>query len=113
MGTLKDDLIAAKALIDTPEKWGKGNGTFLFGQVPSHQNCAMTACGRVAVDAGRDDDYPPMHAALNSALPSEFRSVWSFNDAIKTTHADIMALFDRAIAAADPSPSNQTENTND
>jgi|TARA_A100001391_G_C5082480_1_gene280241 hypothetical protein len=103
MGALRDDLVAAKALIDTPEKWGKGNGSFLFACVPSHQNCALTACCRVSIDAGREDDYAPMYSALMASLPDGVETVWAFNDDRKTTHADVMALFDRAIAAASPS----------
>jgi hypothetical protein len=32
------------------------------------------------------------------------RPVYAFNDHPDTTHADIMALFDRAIAAQEPQP---------
>ncbi|MEL6388391.1 MAG: hypothetical protein AAFR00_13655 [Pseudomonadota bacterium] len=38
---------------------------------------------------------------LVQALPGELASVVSFNDDPDTTHADILALFDRAIAAAE------------
>jgi hypothetical protein len=52
--------------------------------------------------------HPPLPAtaALTRHLPDEFRRRWGlgmFNDAPTTTHADIMALFDRAIAAEEAS----------
>ena len=86
---LKDDLIAAKALIDTPEKWGKGNGR-VSPQAP--RLCVLGACRR---------DADVAHA-LADALPNDWGGhlVHQFNDHPSTTHADIMALFDRAIAKA-------------
>lgn len=106
MATVKENLIAAKALIDTPEKWGKGNGF-----VPPHGCfCAESACAEVARIS---PDYVVkwrLWRALEDALPEPWKtrcaaaelSVHDFNDDPSTTHADIMALFDRAIAAQEP-----------
>ena len=102
--TLKSDLIAAKALIDTPEKWRKGD----YGSVNTCM-CALGAC-RAAIYGTTEynhradwhgDDTAAAHA-LNAALPvsGSMFGVSDFNDAPETTHADVMALFDRAIAAA-------------
>lgn len=95
--SLKDDLIAAKALIDTPEKWGKGPDGL---NCPAQGACAMNACASLS-------NYASWHAtqALEAALPSgEWNSkmlpVAAYNDDPDTTHADIMALFNRAIEAA-------------
>ena len=96
--TVKDDLIAAKALIATPEKWIKGeferDGCF----------CARGAIQAVNLDSSREIDA---EEALEAAVPRRARhrskfvsSVSKFNDDPNTTHADIMALFDRAIARA-------------
>jgi hypothetical protein len=87
--TVRDNLIAARALIDTPEKWV--NGALQSG------NC------RCAVGAALDaTDYLSGWEAVNALakqLPSPFHHVPTFNDHPDTTHADILALFDRAIAA--------------
>ncbi len=97
MATVKENLIAAKALIDTPEKWIKG------GLRSADCFCAMGAVGHIRTKGGwisETDEYQ----ALADAVPDVFqRSVPNFNDDATTTHDDIMALFDRAIAAADPS----------
>lgn len=93
--TVRDNLIAAKALIDTPEKWAKA------GDVkPSNgRYCAAVACNEFkgALD---------MFAALRAAFPQEYvgrggyvMEIFDFNDLPTTTHADIIALFDRAITA--------------
>jgi hypothetical protein len=93
MGTLKDDLIAARALIDAPEKWCKG--------IKSGCNCAMYAIAAISLTR-----WPDNSAALRRAVPRSFKRdglgdlVVAFNDAPDTSHADVMALFDRAIAAA-------------
>lgn len=97
MRTVKENLIAAKARILDPENWAKGGGN---GQTTF---CAAVACNEVA------HDTPEVFGALCDALPAEFRkdmvirvgNVFRYNDDPSTTHADIMALFDRAIAAQD------------
>ena len=102
--TLTSDLIAAKALIDTPEKWRKGD----YGSLGNCM-CALGAC-RAAIYGTTEHlrgrywrgDENGLAEALRAALPDpwSFSGVSDFNDAPETTHADVMALFDRAIAAA-------------
>lgn len=102
MATVKENLIAAKALIDTPEKWSKGDWSDNGGCL-----CALGAANLAATgmfDCVKHD----LERALEAALPTGFRTtsgnlrlVPRFNDHRDTTHADIMALFDRAIAAQD------------
>lgn len=97
--SVKENLIKAKALIDTPKKWFKG------GPGDAHAICTYIAVGQAC--EGRTG---PVYAALYKALPWWFKLtapkwdqkaiIW-FNDRKKTTHADIMALFDRAIAASE------------
>lgn len=97
MATVRENLIAARALIDTPEKWGKGDyqprpGCFCsIGAIDA-------ACGRMSENAEAID-------ALRAALPERFErdGVVAFNDDDSTEHTDIMALFDRAIASQPPS----------
>jgi hypothetical protein len=100
--SVKDDLIAAKALIDTPEKWGKGSG--LRGPLRP-QRCAIhAACDMSAGSLWREDAVVD---ALTAALPTGFLgrllALADYNDDPSTTHADIMDVFDRAINAAEAS----------
>lgn len=92
--SLRDDLKAAKALIDTPQRWTKG----------VYCNRDGSRCAVGALIAVVDDDTPiePLRTALQRVLPPGCRSmpVGIWNDATSTTHADVMALFDRAILAA-------------
>lgn len=115
--TVKEGLQRALAAFGpNGEKWAKGNepikdltGGFGVGmgcKVPSGFLCAMTSCGKVTgLDhiSFRDpavQTFQDMRAALENALPQEFRkSVVRFNDTPETTFADIKALFERAIAA--------------
>ena len=100
--TVADDLRAARALIDSPDKWAKGPGTWGEGRA-----CASQALQHMGTE-------PP--DAIARALPFRWklwqwlRGRWSilsstniirFNDNPRTTHADIMALFQRAIDAAE------------
>lgn len=102
--SVREDLIAAKALIDTPEKWIKG-------QYADHDCLCALGAARMAFFGslsghnrradGWSGDHNPVAMALDNALIDKWaaESVEHFNDHPDTTHADIMALFDRAIAA--------------
>ena len=100
MSQLADDLRAAKALIDTPEKWTKGIGR------PGCY-CAMYAVGAAIEQRHGGVRWGVCDTALRKALPARRRAtvdshpVVAFNDDPSTTHADIMALFSRAIATAE------------
>ena len=103
MPTVKENLVAAKALIDTPEKWLKGALTTGDGTC----FCAMGAVGAAGGYNLLSNDTNPELAALIDSIPADFQlqggrhQLVEFNDHPDTTHADVMALFDRAIAAAD------------
>ena len=94
----------AKALIDSPEKWWKK-----VEQQPAAEgsNCALTALIQVAWQRGA---HHSAEDALGEVLgmndPSHDIPVW--NDAPERTHAEVMAAFDKAIAAeeakAQPTP---------
>ena len=104
--SVKEILIAAKALIDTPEKWLKG----ALSTGDDTCFCAMGALGHAGGFGLVASDKTPELASLLDSIPASF--VWvtdkhrlaAYNDDPATTHADIMALFDRAIAAADDGP---------
>lgn len=96
--SLRDDLIAAKALIDTPEKWIKGSwereGCYCAaGALRKALNAPMMPSGLVDWAFW---NYPAV-VALDQLTAD---GIANFNDAPRTTHADIMSLFDRAIASA-------------
>lgn len=100
--SLRDDLIAAKALIADPAKWVKEDG----GDQLSCW-CAATACKSIAMTYGVHymKEWGRLTRALERQFPAKLAG-WSlpeFNDWHDTTHADIMALFDRAIEAAERS----------
>ncbi len=100
--TVRDDLIAARALIDTPEKWCKGGNKYERGGVVISR-CAIEAIGACTIND--NNAFTRARLALVTALPPGVDydgMVSKFNDITATTHADILALFDRAINAAEP-----------
>jgi hypothetical protein len=93
--SVKENLIAARALIDTPEKWAKGGGD----GISLHQAVDNTI--------NEDDDaaYYAVTRALMAAMPDADKLPlveWSWK--IHRTHADVLALLDRAIAAQESQP---------
>lgn len=105
---LAKDLRAAKALIDTPDKWTKGVwARDADGADVSVDDVSAAVCfcsfGACKMAVGFDNCVDDMMLALGGAIPegSAAVSTPSFNDHPDTTHADVMALFDRAIAAAE------------
>lgn len=107
MAIVKENLIAAKALIDTPEKWIKGS----LQNAEETCFCTYGAAAKVARTFPHKSGMDSLLTdALADALPDSFLpdpngilSIAQFNDDPSTTHADIMALFDRAIDAQDAS----------
>ncbi len=94
---VRDNLIAARALIDTPEKWQKGR--FRSERKTYRCYCALGALFEVCGTG--TDALASCRAALINALPVAWqpRMTARYNDLPSTTHADILSLFDRAIAA--------------
>lgn len=95
MSTIRENLIAARALIDTPEKWRKGQqgGAYCLGTALGE------ACTRV--------EFEKVRAAVVRHLPSPVArrlAIVAFNDDPNTTHADILALIDRAVADQESQP---------
>jgi hypothetical protein len=107
----------AREKINTPDKWTKGvyaraaDGgdaeNLDWDEVDENAMwrsdpvcfCALGAIG--ARENGPDYYSDEVFNALRLALPNPYEETATFNDAPETTHADIMALFDRAIAAAE------------
>jgi hypothetical protein len=88
--TVADVLRRARALIDSPEKWGRRGD----GLGPERgRYCILLACGQV------NGDWAPAYRLISNITAPAYP--WEFNDAPATTHADVMAAFDRAIALAE------------
>ncbi len=102
--TILQALIAARAKIDAPEKWTKGaHARDSEGKVVDI--LSRNACRFCADGAFRSLGEPWRWWIAREELvratqlcPAEETEIIRFNDAPATTHADIMALFDRAIA---------------
>lgn len=102
--TTVEILRAARALIATPEQWTQGtpargqDGWPVWPESPdARQWCAIGAC----VAAGSDDERWMMRAidALEAVALEGSVSAARFNDSHR--HADVLALYDRAIALAE------------
>ena len=94
-------LIAARAKIDTPQKWCKGHEALNSKgeNVLSLCESAVRFCAIGAISAVTPRYLCSSEAknALRVALRSSFIS--AYNDLPGTEHADIMALYDKAIEA--------------
>lgn len=84
MPTVRENLIAAKALIDTPEKWDMRGQSII--QVFRDLN---------------DAEFGKVKAALTVAAGLRFQNQL-IPSLFGKPHADIMALFDRAISQEKP-----------
>lgn len=91
--TIKSDLIAARKLIEKEENWCQGYSK----RAASNGGYAYCAAG--AISSATAPSYAGNTAAYNHIWPYNSGGVLSgFNDT--HTHAEVLALFDRAIAAA-------------
>lgn len=96
--TIRRYLKEAKTLIDSPEKW-------LKGVLHNDEMTAHCAVGALLVALGNNEHggLTPCIQALEAQLPPESKDRWGysnivlFNNALETTHQDMMDLFDRAI----------------
>jgi hypothetical protein len=103
MTSTKDVLIAARAKIATPETWTKGSAwRDENGRRCSLKNaqCFCVAGSVWALEVGNMDGRQDV--ALNTigaSIPPKFkRDIAGFNDHPETTHADVLAVMDAAIA---------------
>ena len=94
-----DDLIRARDHISDPAMWYKGafSKTGSAGAKNGQPCCAVGAL--LWVGKSRLNLNSRLYYALECALSDDWFSTGEFNDDPATTHADILALFDRAIAA--------------
>lgn len=109
---VRDILIAARAKIEKPENWVREY--YAFDRSGHYTNpigeraacwCILGALGcATGINPEDCDILGPAHDMLTAALKERGRSpsLPLFNDDPATTHADILALYDRAIALAEP-----------
>lgn len=96
MQEVVDVLVRARALIASEDRWCRGSysklqddGFFAF--------CAVGAELQATRGIVDWSDESPSLLALIAALPEGYDRISVFNDDPKTTHADVLALYDRAI----------------
>lgn len=94
--SVRENLIKAKALIESPDKWGRGEYV---------QNGCFCAIGALAETMKLDPVSSNLtmskeYKALLDAVPDPRYGIWGFNDDPATKHADIMDLYQRAIEAS-------------
>lgn len=84
-------ILKARELLSDPAKWCKG--AFV-------SNGAFCIAGAVGMRAFKDEEPLADKAVtrISGLLPPEFASVSTFNDHPSTTHADVLALLDRALS---------------
>jgi hypothetical protein len=102
-----ETLRAAKARIDTPAKWTQGQFARDSNDRPcSPLNpdatcfCIYGAVSRSVVETRGFSNFD-LTIVLKSALPKRVSRADNFNDHPDTSHTDVMAFFDRAIALAE------------
>lgn len=95
--TPKEILIAARALIDTPEKWVKG----AFALHTDHGTCYCLAGALLKATPGDifNEDFAAAGTVLKKAInsPSADFRLHLWNDAPERTHSEVLAVVDRAI----------------
>ena len=94
-------LIAARAVISDPAMWYQGKWTASGGWDNDEPCCAECAIMRASKTL--KVNVPNLYIEMCKYTPTK-QHVHIFNDRKTTTHADILAMFDRAIAAATVQP---------
>jgi len=95
--TPREVLISAKALIDTPEKWWRGE---YRPDSDTSISCVQTATYKAwnSPNNNSADVYCDAMNFLGRATGARYIPSW--NDAPERTHAEVMDAFDRAIELA-------------
>lgn len=100
--TVAETLRRAKALIDAPEKWTKGEfARNAKGRpcLPREAACFCTVGALVvACGPGQTSAFEKLRAHFTRLVGG---SIGTWNDAPERTHAEVMAAFDRAIEIAE------------
>lgn len=100
-------LVKAREWLSDPDHWQKGSYGY-YGpnsDEPLTSTCAVGALAMAAgIEPNKISDRTSAYRLLKAALPGSYifhsLEVPNFNDASLTKHADVLALFDRAISKA-------------
>lgn len=106
--SIVENLTAARALIDQPQKWVKGKYQIVLAD-GSTCFCALGALQTACLENAESSyDYYYELEALGAHIPHYYRvgvpdvsisnSLTRFNDSPDTTHAEVLMLFDKAIS---------------
>lgn len=108
--TTREILIAARALIATPERWTQGDRARDAAGAPIDPCDPRAVCWCIsgALEAA-DPSGSDMDGFIGAALALEKvivglghrAAIGDFNDAPERTHAEVLAAFDKAIAATE------------
>lgn len=102
--TTKEILIAARAKIEAPERWLRGaramdhRGSIVSPGSP--RATRWSPSGAITVSGGDAAARSKARTSLRAAMKT-YRTIDEWADYPDRTHAEVLAAFDRAIAAAD------------
>jgi len=90
-------LIEGRRKIENPDQWVKG--ALMIERAGGRAYCALGACdfSEEAGERSGASDY--LRAAIPKSHRAEVCRLSSYNNHPDTTHADVLSLFDRAIAS--------------
>lgn len=97
----------ARALIDAPEKWTRGALARDADRIPQWPADESATCfcslGAIVKASGREagQEHAPDTASRRAMERAIGQNIETWNDDPATTHADVLAAFDRAIALAE------------
>lgn len=96
-------LIEARKLLSNPKHWVKSHSAVdkdgnTLGSCQSRKAVAFCSSGALARAAGKGGDNNLAFTALGLGLPEGRTCPIAFNDGMRTTHKQILRMFDRAIA---------------
>ena len=93
-------LLVARNLLRTRQRWWRGKQFSLSDALGETRHCAMMALSAATAADFNYQIFQLAHKRLKDQLPAQFAGIVArFNDDPGTTHADVLALFDRAIEA--------------
>ncbi len=108
MASIKQTLVKAKEAIQDPNTWTQGRSARMADGKPTYPGdsdascfCSVGAIEKVTLATGDKARYPLYAGAiaeLSAVLFPKFSGIAQMNDS--SSHGQVMAYFDRAIAAA-------------
>lgn len=99
-----DVLRAMKARLSTPAKWARGVAARDKHGIRCRAEHERAVCwcllGALGLSGAQGPDRLGAALILHSVLPDGSNTIPQFNDSKKTTHADVLAVLDKAIEKA-------------